>query len=92
MVEHYGNSVTQSWGGRDGREETGNEGHFSTYSSTPAFPTTSVSSQQSHYLISHPIFFSHILPSLPDSLIPFQICLVLCFYFSINPDFVLYIY
>lgn len=86
------NSAMQSWGGRDGRDETVNEGHFFTFPSFPCilynsciFLTVPLSNFLSHV-------FSHILLCLPDSWIPFQFFLALCFYFSINPDLVLYTY
>lgn len=74
------------------RDQAGNEGHFSDtwiLSLPPQIHKQLLnSSQQFHSLISHRIVFSHILVSFPNSLIPFQLFLALCFYFYINPDLV----
>lgn len=91
MKEHKELSCAEL-GGRSERDQAGNEGHFSNI-----FPSSHTSHTNSELFTAVPFpnfsshFLSHILLSLPNSLIPFQFSLALCFYFSIDPNLIVFI-
>lgn len=82
----------QSWEAEAEKEKAGDEGHFS-----DTFPSSHALCTISEPFIAVPFpdfsshFFFHTSYTPFRNLIPFKNFLALCFYFSINPDLVVFI-